>query len=106
MKFKGLKILAYELIATISQGHTETITKVEEELGKNKLVSYLNEKYKEYWMVNFESGPYDINELNNCFTELDGYVQGNESRKYGIVREEDGLLLMLSIIINELQLPK
>lgn len=105
-KFKGLDLLSLEIISLISNGKTETIAKVEEELDNNSLVTYLNKKYKEYFMVDFGSGTYDINELNKYFQDYSGYVQGNESRKFGVVRNDDGLLLIIALIINGLKLPQ
>lgn len=105
VKCMGLDVLAFELIALINDKYTETITKVEEELDNNNLVTYLNKKYKENFMADFENGPYDINELNNYFADFSGYVQGNESRKFGVSNEENGLLLVLALTINGLRLP-
>ncbi|BDR66990.1 hypothetical protein K144312032_12180 [Clostridium tetani] len=106
VRFKGLKLLAYGIISLISNRYTETIEKVEEELDNNNLVTYLNKKYKNNFMVDFESSTYNICELNEYFQNYSEYIQGNESRKFGIVREEDGLLLIISLIINNLELPK
>ena len=105
VKFRGLDVLGFEIIALISNGAIETITKIEEELDNNNLVTYLNLKYKENFMVDFVNGAYDIKELNEYFTEFSGYIQGNESRKYRITNENHGLLLMVGLIMNGLTLP-
>lgn len=101
-KFKGLDVLAFEIIPLISTGEKETISTIEKELDNNNLVTYLNRKYKSNFMVDFEDGTYDISKLNECFLNYSGYVQGNESRKFGVVKEEDGLLLVLALIVNEI----
>ncbi len=36
--------------------------------------------------------------LNEWFKNYDGYIQGNETRKYKVMNEDDGLLLVLSMI--------
>ncbi|WMJ81236.1 hypothetical protein RBU49_02990 [Clostridium sp. MB40-C1] len=106
VKYRGIDVLAFEIIALISNGNTETITKVEEELDNNNLVTYLSTKYKENFMVDFVNGAYDIEELNQYFADFSGYIQGNESRKFGITNENNGLLLIVGLIINGLTLPK
>lgn len=106
VKYRGIDVLAFEIIALISNGNTETITKIEEELDNNNLVTYLNTKYEENFMVDFVNGPYDIQELNQYFADYSGYIQGNESRKFGIFNENDGLLLVVGLIINALTLPQ
>jgi len=105
VKLRGLDVLGYEIIALISRGSIETISQVEKELDEGNLVTYLNRKYRGDFMPNFEDGTYDIEELNKFFLDFSGYVQGNESRKYGIVREDDGLLLVLALVMNGLKLP-
>lgn len=105
LKLIGLDLLAFRVIAVISSGNKENIEKIEEELNKSNLVTYLNEKYKDIFMVNFEQ-TYNIDELNNYFTNFAGYVQGNEGRKYGVINNDDGLLLTLALIIDGLELPK
>lgn len=106
LKYRGIDVLAFEIIALISNGYTETITKIEEELDNNNLVAYLNIKYRENFMVDFVNGAYDIKELNQYFADYSGYIQGNESRKFGIFNENDGLLMVISLIINGLTLPQ
>lgn len=101
IKFIGLDVLASDIISLISNGVTETITKVKEEMESNNLVTYLNRKYKDYLMQEYEN-PYDICELNKFFEDR----SGSEPRKLGVKREEDGLLFIVALIISELKLPK
>jgi len=104
IKYRGLDVLAGDIIALISSGNNETITKVGEELDKDNLVTYLNRRYRDKLCGNYEE-TYDIDELNKFFYEYTGWVQGNDSRKFGIINEDDGLLLILGLIIGGLKLP-
>lgn len=104
-KYIGLDVLAFEIISLISKGYSESIFKIEEELDKSNLVDYLNTKYRKDFMANFEDGTYDLQELNKYFSDYSGYIQGNESRKFGVYNANEGLLLVIALIINGLKLP-
>ena len=45
-----------------------------------------------------ETCPYDIEDWNKQFSDYSGWVEGNESRKFGITKYDDGLLLLLEAV--------
>ena len=106
IKYKGLKLLGFEVLALISKGYKETIEDIEKQLDDNNLVNYLQLKYKDEFAINLLSDIYDINELNQAFGDFSGYIQGNESRKYGIENDDEGLLIVLALILEQLELPQ
>lgn len=104
IKLLGLDNLGFRIISLISCGITEDVIEVEREMSNGTLVTYLNEKYKEELRHDFKG--YDIEELNKHFQSLSHLATPNEARrKFGIVNENDGLLLTLAIILEGLDLP-
>lgn len=100
----GIKGLALEIIALIANDKKETITKIEDELKEGSIVNYLNDKYKEEFTNVFdESCPYDIQHWNKELSDFSGWIDGNESRKFGIRKEDDGLLLLLGLVLELLK---
>ncbi|MGL5480007.1 MAG: hypothetical protein ACRDCB_13260 [Clostridium sp.] len=97
----GIKSLALEIIGLISRGRNETISAIEREIENNRIVHYINNKYcNEFTMVFDDRCPYDIEHWNVELGLFSDYVEGNESRKFGIVKEEDGLLLLLALLLE------
>lgn len=106
-KYDRINMFALELITLISAGSKETITEIEKHMYDNDVVFYIYEKYQNKFSANFgRNSMYDIESYNQFFYDMSSYVNGNESRKYGIVNEHDGLLLIVAIILDFLKCPK
>lgn len=106
-KYDRINLFAFEIIALVSAGHKETISEIVNHMLDNDLVNYIYEKYEDQFSVDFgKESVYDIESYNQFFFEISSYVNGNESRKYGIVNENDGLLLIVAVILNLLKCPK
>lgn len=100
----GIKNLAFDVLALIASGEKETIKKIEEEIGKDSIINYLQEKYSDSIMIQLgKDCIYDLKAWNKNFSSYSGWVEGNESRKFGITNEDDGLLLLLGLIIDTLK---
>lgn len=96
-----IEILGFELIALIANREKETIQKIEEEIANCNIVNYIVNKYKDSLSVIFDdSCPYNIKDWNKEFCDYSGWVEGNESRKFGITKEDDGLLLLLGLVLD------
>lgn len=93
-----LSIFGYELCCLMSQGRKETIQAVEGHICRGDLVEYIYNQHKEYMAIPFDPDcPYDLKLWDEAYSNYDGYVQGNEKRKFGILNEDDGLLLVASL---------
>ena len=90
-------------IDTISLTEKETIEDIEKSLDNGNLIEYIFNKYRDDFFVLFDNGVYDNEALNLYFQNYSGYIQGNESRKYGIMNETDGLLLILALISDKIE---
>ena len=99
----GLGLFSMEIIHLISSGAKETITNIENHFEQNDLVEYLNQKYDNDFYVKFDNSTYDNAQINKYFATYTGYIEGNERRKYGIINEEDGLLLILALINDKVE---
>ncbi len=107
LKYKGINSFALEIIALISKGYKETIEEIENNMYKGNLVNYLYDKYEKHFDFDFgKNSIYDINLFNEFFFDMSSYVNGNEKRKYGIVNENDGLLLVVAIILDFFKMSK
>lgn len=93
----GLGLFALEIIHLVSAGKTESIKEIEEHFATNDIVEYLSKKYDEDFWIKFDNSTYDNNEINKYFNKYVGYIEGNEGRKYGIMNDSDGLLLVLAL---------
>lgn len=103
----GLKGFGFDIIALIADGRKETITKIEDETCNGRIVNYIYSKHSDRMMLTIdESCPYDIENWNKQFSDYSGWVEGNESRKFGITNEDDGLLLLLGLLMDMLEEPK
>jgi len=99
----GLGFLSIEILHLISIGKKEKISVIEKHFEQNDLVEYLNQKYNNDFFVKFDNKTYDNTQINKYFANYTGYIEGNESRKYGIMNEEDGLLLILALINDKVE---
>ena len=100
----GLGLFSLEIIHLISLGKKEKINEIEQHFASNDVVQYLSQKYDEDFWVKFDNNTYDNREINKFFNNYVGYIEGNESRKYGIMNDNDGLLLMLALITDKVEI--
>lgn len=102
--FKGtdrLQLFGLELISLISQGKTETLEEVGKHIDSGDVIQFIREKYRGNMFNTFEEDcPYDLEDWNKAFSKYNGYIQGNERRKYGICNDDDGLLLLVALILE------
>ena len=104
--FKGnerIEMLGYDIIHLISAGYKENFNDIINQLDKGSLMTYLYNKYKgELAILTLDSSsPYDYNEWEKVLDEF-SYMEFHHDavRKMGIVNEDDGLLVLLSIILD------
>lgn len=97
----GLDILIYNLIALTDSGHKEDIEAIEKHMYNEDLLVYIINKYEnEVDFEIFKCGTYSIKDVNNYICNMASYVNGNESRKYGVKNEENGLLLLIAVCFD------
>lgn len=93
----GLSTFAYCVLDVVSSGNKEGISVVERHFDNGDIFEYLTHKYPEsFCLLSPENG----GEINQYFSELSAYVKGNERRKFCVDGEENGLLLVLALVIN------
>ncbi len=96
-----LELLGYEIIALISRGYKETITEIERQMEKENILQYVREKYAgELFNPFSDDAQYNYTDWNKALGKYSGWIEGQERRKYGIENEEDGLLLLLALILE------
>lgn len=87
-----------DVISLVSQGNEETILVIENHIDNGDLVSYILSQY------NLErADDKSIKILDQEFEKFAGCLDGKENRKYGIVKDSDGLLLLVSIAVEILK---
>lgn len=105
--FNGLDridLFAQGVISIISMGKTETIKKIVEEMEKKNVVSYLYNKYKDYFSIQFDgNSPYNVDAWEEKFSDYSYITENDARRKWGIVNENDGLLLLVSLTFEALR---
>ncbi len=100
---KGIGVLQLCILHLVSIGKKESIADIEAHLESKDLVEYLYSKYKADFSISFDNSNYSNETLNSYFGQYSGYIEGNEDRKYGIVQDDDGLLLVLAIISEKIK---
>ncbi|MEG0693132.1 MAG: hypothetical protein RR444_08630 [Oscillospiraceae bacterium] len=100
----GLGLLSTEILHLISIGKREKISIIEKHLVQNDLVEYLSKKFENDFYVKFDNRIYDNSQLNKYFANYSGWIKGEERRKYRIMNEEDGLLLILALINDRVEI--
>lgn len=100
---KGIGLFQLEVLHLISIGKKESIETIEKYIDEGNLIEYIFNKYRDEFFVVFDNEVYDNEALNLYFQNYSGYIQGNESRKYGIMNETDGLLLIPALISDKIE---
>lgn len=99
----GLGYFTKEIIHLISIGKNENNKEIEAHFISNDLVEYLGQKYDEFFFIKFDNKIYDNEELNKYFSRYSGVIEGREGKEYGIMKDDDGLLLVLALIADKLE---
>ena len=99
----GLGLFQLEILHLISIGKQESFETIENALEEGHLIEYIFEKYRNEFVVSFDNHVYNNETLNSYFQSYSGYISGNETRKYRIMNENDGLLLILALISDEIE---
>ncbi len=100
----GIGLLQYNIVSLISAGKKETIKEIEKHFDAGDTIEYLYGKYKDLFITEFDGKTYDNVALNKYFSDYAGWIVGEECRKYGIRNADEGLLLMLSLISNRVEM--
>lgn len=100
---KGIGLFVLEIIGLISSGEKEKVSDIEKHIDNNDVVEYIYNKYKNKFSIHFDGSTYSNSAINKYFNNYSGYIEGNESRKYGIFNEEDGLLLIIALITDKIE---
>lgn len=96
-----LELFGYEIIALISRGHKETIATIEKQMESENIIQYIRDKYDgELFNTFSDEAPYNYDDWNKAFAKYSGWIEGQERRKYGVEDEEDGLLLLLALVLE------
>ena len=91
---KGLGLFGQRIVQLIDEGKTEAVDLISDKMYKKALVSYISDKYPS--PINFRD--YNIEALDDFFYQNSPVVE-----KSGVDRPENGLLVILSVILNELE---
>lgn len=97
---KGIGLFCMEVLHLVSIGKTETIDEVEMHFEKQDIIEYIYKKYKPHFFINFECGTYNNKVLNEFFYNYSSYIPSREQSKFGIENENDGLLLIVSLVMD------
>jgi allantoicase len=91
------------LISLIDNGFDESIDDIEKHMYEEDLLQYLISKYKDAGVADFTvygEDAYPLDDINNYICDMASYVNGNESRKYCVGKDENGLLLLISVCFD------
>lgn len=96
-----MELLGYEIIALISRGRKETISEIEKQMENENILYYIREKYAGELLNPFnDDEQYNYTDWNKALAKYSGWIEGQEGRKYGIENEDDGLLLLVALILE------
>lgn len=99
---KGIGLFQMNVAHLISIGKKENIESIEDHMDSGNLIEYIFERYKKY-IFGFDINIYDAVALNKFFQDWGDYVRGREFEKFGIEGEDNGLLLILALIGNKVE---
>lgn len=97
MELKGLGLIGEHILCLIDRGVEEPLDLVFDKMVDGTILSYLFEKYPT--KTKFEA-IYDLNTISKFFSENYPCAESSSS---GISGENSGLLLLLSVIMNEVE---
>lgn len=80
----------------------ESVEKILNEMTKKNVVHYLYGKYRDDWFFSMDDNcPYNIADWEKIFYESSYMTFGDVKRKLGVRHEDEGLLVILSLILEE-----
>lgn len=100
---KGIGLLGLEVLHLISLGKKESIHDVKKHFEENDIIEYIFKKYEKNFTISLDNSIYDNKSLNSYFHKYSDYIDGNEYRKYGIQNDDDGLLLIVALMMDKLE---
>ena len=103
MKLTGIGTFAFEIISLLAYGKTESVFVIEQHFDKGDVVEYIYYKYRDYFTSRFDDDTYDSKAINKYFSEYSGNIQGNELKKCKIMNKSNGLLLILSLLMDKVR---
>lgn len=92
--YMGLGWFGQCVIHLIDAGNHESTDTILEKMNDHSLATYLLEKYD----TRFSAETYNLDALNEFFEKWAYYA---EERKSGVFNGENGLLMVLSVILSE-----
>ena len=92
--YRGLGWFGQYVIHLVDSGYHESIETIQQQIRNCNIATYLLEKYK----TSFPIKPCNIDAINAFFEKFENYAT---SRKLGIYEEDNGLLLVPSLILSE-----
>ena len=102
--WERMDLFAQEVLAQISAGKKETVSKIIEELEKKNVVHYLYSKYKDEWALSLDGdSPYSVDDWEEKYYQYSYISMDDARRKWGIQNEDDGLLLLVSLTFEVLR---
>ena len=96
-----LELLGYEVLHLISKGYTENVDELIKVFESGKTLDYLFSKYgEEFFSITHES-MYNLEDWNEIFRDNSQITRNHDVvRKMALENENDGLLMLLSLILE------
>lgn len=105
LKYVGLDMFAKGVIALIANGYKVDIKTLQKKAEDNTLYTYIGEMCDEILL--YKHTQYNVEELNKFFQDYSNWFDMYlAERKLGIKNEQDGLLVVVSLILDTMCLPK
>lgn len=101
------KEFSLDILKLIAMGEKENIETIEREINDGNITRYIYDKYKnkinkpDY--LNEDQSIYNLDKWNNRLRENNSSLNGLEEASYHITKDDDGLLLLLAVLIEELK---
>lgn len=89
-------MLCYALIELLSQGKSEPAQKITDAARSGNIIQYLMHRFKDLSSL---SQCIDVSDLNNEISQYDFSI---EPENYGISSFENGLVLLLTLLVQDL----
>jgi hypothetical protein len=103
-KFNGaerIEMLGYEIVHLISVGKAEKVDTILEKMSEGELIEYLITKYTDEFFAVGPDCPYNLDDWEKILDAYSYLSFGHDvRRKMGIINEEQGLLMLLSLILE------
>ena len=101
----GIGLFTLTILHLISLGKSEPLGEVERHFKDKDLIEYLGDKYGDDFYSIFTKTTHSNEQFNQYFYTYANFIEGNENKKYGITGETDGLLLILALLADNIDIP-